>query len=1189
MRLTNVEIFGFKSFLTKVEIPFGSGITSIVGPNGCGKSNIVEAIRWVLGEQRAGAVRGHRMDDVIFSGTRHRKPLGMSEVSLTIDNSSHSLPIEFSEVTVTRRLFRSGEADYLLNKVPCRLLDIQNLLMDTGLGPGAYSVMEQGMVDEIISERTENRRRILEEAAGITKYKARRRSTWNKLESTQADLTRLDDLIGEVKRQVDYLGRQVGRARRYQTLRQEWEQLELLFGRHRFFEIQEQLKPLRQEFDELSKKAVSGLIELTAQETELEKRRLAVATTEKNLQVVGVELARCVEQLHERERNLVAVRERRGAREQFVKRSSAERDRQQEQLASSRQQREQTHRALSDAEGRLRSDAGRLQSQEKAMAAAEAAWQRRQSALEAANVRLRAALGDREKCGRTVERLQAEAAALEGTREQLASEKTQLGAALKGQGQPLAALQQERAERERRQAVVEGDFAAAQQRLKEVEGQLGRAVEERAAALRSLEANEARLQVLQKVRSGYEGYSHGVRSLMLDPERRELFRGVLADLIEVEPDFYQAVETALGDALHALVTDSEDGALEAIRRLRDGAGRAGVFPLNWSFPPSPAVAVEDLPGVLGPLSAHVRAGDEIRPLVERLLHNTFLIDRIDSAAAAASRGMSPVRLVTVAGEGIDFFGCLKGGRTSEEEDEDDGLLGRGAEIDRLRREIARDRARLAGAELACSAAESRRGVLSRYTAELGALASESTEEVLRCELRLQEIGAENERIAARKSEVEESSASLAGQLASLASALASERDRLGELEAEVSESEAGIQEADEKLRAAEADRRAASETLGALRVERARAIEQVDSFRRDGLRLDQIGQSHNREIERLTAEIEQAGSDCDQLLASEERSEVEIRRLHQRREQLAVNRDESQLAWQEVLTRSRDLEGEIGKLQRAHSAERERRHQLELRLAELQNDAEHIRERLREEVKVEVEPQGPVVEEEFDPQATEERLGQVRRSLERLGAVHVGVIEEYEQQRERYDFLVQHRDDLLAAAADLGKTLQLIDRTARRMFRETFEEIREKFKETFSRFFPGGEADLVLETDVDALEAAIEITARPRGKRLQSIALLSGGERALTAIALLFAIYQVKPSPWCILDEVDAPLDDVNIGRFIRVVSEFAESTQFILVTHNKLSMSAANTLHGVTMPEEGVSQMVSVQMEPEALGEAAG
>ncbi len=1188
MRLTNVEIFGFKSFLTKVEIPFGSGITSIVGPNGCGKSNIVEAIRWVLGEQRAGAVRGHRMEDVIFSGTRHRKPLGMSEVSLTIDNSSHSLPIEFSEVTVTRRLFRSGESDYLLNKVPCRLLDIQNLLMDTGLGPGAYSVMEQGMVDEIISERTENRRRILEEAAGITKYKARRRSTWNKLESTQADLTRLDDLIGEVKRQVDYLGRQVGRAKRYQTLRQEWEQLELLFGRHRFFEIQEQLKPLRQEFDELSKKAVSGLTELTAQEAELEKRRLAVSTAEKTLQVVGVELTRCVEQLHERERTLVAVRERRGAREQFIERSAAERDRQQEQLDSSRQQREKTLRARADAEGRLRSDAGRLRSQEEALAGAEAVWQRRQSALEAANVRLRAALSVREECGRTVERLQAEAAGLERTRGQLTSEQTQLGAALKGQAQPLAAAQQEQAELETRLDVVEGDFAAAQQRLKEAEGQLGRAVEERAASLRSLEANAARLQVLETVRSGYEGYSQGVRSLMLDLEARELFRGVLADLIEVEPEYYQAVETALGDALHALVADSEDLALEAIRRLRDGAGRAGVFPLNWSFPPSPAVVVENLPGVLGPLSAHVRAGKEIRPLVDRLLHNTFLIDRIDSPAFSALPGMSqPVRLVTAAGEGIDCFGCLKGGRTST--DNDYGLLGRGAEIDRLRREIARDRARLAGAELARSAAESRREVLIRYTTELGALASESTGEVRRCELRLQEIGAENERTAARKSEVEETSASLAGQFASLASTLASERDRLGELGADVSESEAGIQEAEENMRAAEADRRGASETLGALRVERARAVEQVDSLRKDGLRLDQIGQSHNREIERLTAEIEQASSDCDQLLATEERSEVEIRRLHQQREQLAGNRDESQLAWQDVVTRSRDLEGVIGKLQRALSAERERRHELELRLAELQNDAERIRQRLREEVKVEVEPQGPVVEEEFDPQATEERLEQVRRSLERLGAVHVGVIEEYEQQRERYDFLVQHRDDLLAAAADLRKTLQLIDRTARRMFRETFEEIRGKFKETFSRFFPGGEADLALEPDVDALEAAIEITARPRGKRLQSIALLSGGERALTAIALLFAIYQVKPSPWCILDEVDAPLDDVNIGRFIRVVSEFAESTQFILVTHNKLSMSAANTLHGVTMLEEGVSQMVSVQMEPEALGEAAG
>ena len=1188
MRLSNVEIFGFKSFLTRVEIPFGRGITSIVGPNGCGKSNIVEAIRWVLGEQRAGAVRGHRMEDVIFSGTRQRKPLGMSEVSLTIDNSSHILPIEFSEVTVTRRLFRSGESDYLLNKVPCRLLDIQNLLMDTGLGPGAYSVMEQGMVDEIISERTENRRRILEEAAGITKYKARRRSTWNKLESTQADLTRLEDLIGEVKRQVDYLGRQVGRARRYQTLRREWEQLELLFGRHRFFEIQEQLKPLRQESDELSKRSVSGRTELTTQETELEKRRLAVTTLEKDLQTVGVELTRCVEQLHERERGLVAVRERRGAREQFIRRSTEERDRQQEQLAASRQQREQTLGALAEAESRLSSDGGRLQSQEESMAEAETAWQRGQSALEAANARLRTALGDREECGRTFERLQAEAAGLERTREQLASEQSGLGTALDGLSRDGAAAQRELAGLESRLTAVEGDFAAARERQKEVEEQLRQAVEERGAIQRSLEANAARLQVLEKVMSGFEGHSQGVRNLMLDPERRELFRGVLADLIEVESEYYLAVETALGDALQALVADSEDAAFEAVRSLRDAAGRAGVFPLDWNFPPPPAAAVGDLPGVLGPLSAHVRTGDEIRPLVERLLHNTFLVDGIDSAVAAAARGIAqPVRLVTAAGEGIDFSGCLRGGRTSREEDR--SILGRAAEIDRLRREIARDRARLAGSELAFSAAESRRRVLNRYSADLGALAEESRERARSCELRLQEIRTESERTDSRSSEVEESSVSLAGQFASLASALESERDRLDGLEGEVSGAEAAIENVEQRLHTAEADRRRASETLGALRVERARAVEQVDSLRRDGLRLDQIGQGHSREIDRLTAEIEQASSDCDQLLATEKQSDAEVRRLHQLRDQLAKNRDGSQLAWQEALTRSRDLEGEIGKLQKTLSAERERTYQLQLKTTELESDAERIRERLQDEVNVEVGTQGPVVEEEFDPRETEERLGLVRRSLERLGTVHVGVIEEYDQQRERYDFLVQQRDDLLAAAEDLRRTLQLIDRTARRMFRETFREIREKFRETFRRFFPGGEADLVLEPDADALEAAIEISARPRGKRLQSIALLSGGERALTAIALLFAIYQVKPSPWCILDEVDAPLDDVNIGRFIRVVSEFAESTQFILVTHNKLSMSAADTLHGVTMPEEGVSQMVSVQMEPEAFGEAAG
>ena len=324
MRLTQLEIFGFKSFAQKVVIPFDPGITAIVGPNGCGKSNVVEAIRWVLGEQRAGTFRSHKMEEVIFAGTRNRKGLGMSEVALTIENHESILPVEFNEVMLTRRLFRSGESDYLMNKIPCRLLDITNLLMDTGLGQGAYSVMEQGMIDEIVSEKTENRRRILEEAAGITKYKTRRRSTWNRLEATQADLTRIEDIISEVKRQVDYLSRQVGRARRYQEYKQEFDALEVLLGRFTFFSIRAELKPLEAEFEQLNRGSESDYTHFTTREAELEKARLALTDAEKGMQEAGLQLNSRIEEIHTKERELVAVRGRREAAEQSVQRAQRE-------------------------------------------------------------------------------------------------------------------------------------------------------------------------------------------------------------------------------------------------------------------------------------------------------------------------------------------------------------------------------------------------------------------------------------------------------------------------------------------------------------------------------------------------------------------------------------------------------------------------------------------------------------------------------------------------------------------------------------------------------------------------------------------------------------------------------------------------------------------------------------------------
>ncbi|MFH1569372.1 MAG: chromosome segregation protein SMC [Gemmatimonadota bacterium] len=1190
MRLSRLEIFGFKSFLHKVEIPFGPGITAVVGPNGCGKSNIVEAIRWVMGEQRAGAVRGHRMEDVIFAGTRQRKPLGMAEVSVTIDNSNQDLPIDYSEVTITRRLFRSGESDYLLNKVPCRLLDIQNLLMDTGLGPGAYSVMEQGMVDEIISEKTENRRRILEEAAGITKYKARRRSTWSKLESTQADLTRLEDIIGEVKRQVDYLGRQVGRARRYQTIRRELDQLEALYARHSYFDLLAELQPLRHEFADLTRRSESGFTEFTAREAELEKRRLAVTDAEQALQAVGIELTRCIEEIHQRDGGLISCRERREAREQFVERHTLEREDRQRQLTATEEQRRQTVASLEQAEAELESSGSRLRERESAAAAAEREYEASRAGLDGENRRLRDLLREKGELNSGLQRLHAEREALERARQQVAEELRRLETSRLAEESRRSEAEADSRRLQERTATVDGDLLAARQRLTEAEAALATLAEARAEGSRAIQSDEARIHVLERVRSGYEGYSGGVRTLMVDSPYQDLFLGVLGDLIDVEPRYRRAVETALGDSIEALVAASDAGILEAIRYLEEHSGRAGIYPLSWQTQGSPPGAEADLaalPGVVGPLARYVRSDAAIAPLVARLLHNTFLVEDIGAALAAAPAHLGEgVRLVSPNGEGIDVDGRVAGGHVSAD---DASVLGRGQEIRDLRAGAARQRARLATLEHGARGLETRRGVLRRYIARLEALLAELRDQAREAGLRAREAQAGIERLSRTGQEQQRRQAEAEARFGQLEEGARADQERLAAIDEDAVALEARLREREASVQRAERARREQLEALNALRVERARAAEQTDSRRRDAERLAHLERSHRENIERLEAELTEAVGDRERLVEREAAIAAEIAAMHQERERLQADRNDKQERYQDVLVRSRELEEEISRLQRELGAQREKRHQLELRIAELENGTRHIRERLQAEHHMDVESLGPLEDETFDGTAAAEQLQRLRQAIERLGAVHVGVLEEYEEQKERYDFLVQQRDDLQAAAEDLRKTLQLIDRTARRMFRETFEEIRERFRQTFIRFFPGGEADLILQAEVDPLESTIEITARPRGKRLQSIGLLSGGERALTAIALLFAIYQVKPSPFCILDEVDAPLDDANVDRFLLVLQEFAKHTQFIMVTHNKISMAASDTLHGVTMPEEGVSQLVSVQMDEEVLEEAAG
>ena len=528
MRLTQLEIFGFKSFAQKVVIPFDPGITAIVGPNGCGKSNVVEAIRWVLGEQRAGTFRSHKMEEVIFAGTRNRKGLGMSEVALTIDNRESILPVEFNEVMLTRRLFRSGESDYLMNKIPCRLLDITNLLMDTGLGQGAYSVMEQGMIDEIVSEKTENRRRILEEAAGITKYKTRRRSTWNRLEATQADLTRIEDIISEVKRQVDYLSRQVGRARRYQEYKQEFDALEVLLGRFTFFSINTELKPLEEEFEQLNRGSESDYTHFTTREAELEKARLALTDAEKGMQEAGLQLNSSIEEIHTKERELVAVRGRREAAEQSVQRAQREAEDYGEQQEQIRVQRGENAERLEAVRQELQATEDQLNEHEKEAQQSEEAYRSLRSTLEERQRQRMDYMRQQADCSRSLERQQAERESLDERESAMRTELEQIDTERSKAAQFGAQLGVELEAIRAQLGSAQNSQVKTQSAVESVRQALNTHQEKRGELRRAAAANEARLQVLEKLRSGYEGYASGVRTLITKSPYSDFFKACLA-------------------------------------------------------------------------------------------------------------------------------------------------------------------------------------------------------------------------------------------------------------------------------------------------------------------------------------------------------------------------------------------------------------------------------------------------------------------------------------------------------------------------------------------------------------------------------------------------------------------------------------------------------------------------------------
>jgi chromosome segregation protein len=1182
--LKTLEIIGFKSFAEKTRLEFEPGLTAIVGPNGCGKSNVADAVRWVLGEQSAKALRGTKMEDVIFNGADTHKPLGMAEVSLTLADCESVLGTEYNEVTITRRVFRSGEGQYFINRTPCRLKDIQRLFMDTGIGTNSYSLMEQGKIDRILSSHPEDRRAVFEEASGITKYKADKKEALRKLEQTEANLLRLEDIIREVKRQIISLQRQAGKARRYQELLAQLRALDLYATRERIRQLDESIRALESRLASLAEQDEAARSDIEQAETETARRRremesleTAIAqtveaslATRTELDRVRATLRHCderraeLQELSERDtRDAEEARKRRALHEQTLVE-------QQSRLARAETERRDAERAMEEHARRLTEAEQRVE---------EIARILHKLRTEQVDLDARAAQAQNE-----LAQLDAEERTAIIRRERLAAERAETARA-------LDQFEQRRRETEARLEDLRRSVETARDRLARLEEQ--RHDRERASAdlsktLSALKsqaaAREAQIELLESSGRQHEGFAHGARRLLQKDDSLAVdcsaVLGALAEQIRIDSRWQHALEAALRPWLDAIVVNGDAAAL-AILRAMDEQAAGAVRLLSTSARPAypPPVGRERL-------LDRVECPDALRPALECILGHVCTVESADDIPADRPPGLA---WVTPSGILINPNGTSELWRREEA---GPNPLTRRQLLQAWREELARMRSDIRAQEDALAALSGESEALDHALSEARLVLDERQRALSTAE-------GENRVIAREADQARERAETVAWELQSLESQHQSGDARRAEIQRHVeairarqAEVRATLSAKTEDLRDAEQQRNRCASEAADCRIRYSETRQAVQSL------ADSCGQLAAR-VKELTAVIdERARGICayrarlDDIARMRAEAESRVAPLEADAARLAAAIEEQRAAREETSRALAELETAL-RAKRARLEEiRRQRSSCEVELAQQRMRRQNLIERVAGEYRATAEEIAAAPEPEWedgvrpDRDAIETRVAELKAKLEAMGPVNLVAIEEHRELEERYQFLIQQQTDLANSKNQLMEMIREINKTTTEMFSETFAKVNENFQRMFAQLFGGGSAKLVLVDEGDVLESGIEIIARPPGKKLQTVSLLSGGERTMTAVALLFALYLVKPSPFCLLDELDAALDDANIGRFVKTVQGFLEKSQFVVITHNRQTIAAARTLYGVTMEKQGVSKIVSVKFSEEPHGE---
>ncbi len=1157
-------------------------MTAIVGPNGSGKSNIADAVRWVLGEQSARALRGAKMEDVIFNGTEQKKPLAYCEVSLTFDNADGKLNTDFTEVTVTRRVYRSGESEYLLNRTACRLKDIGEVFRDTGIGKEGYSIIGQGRVEEILSNKSSERRNAFEEAAGVMKYRVRKEEAERKLENTKKNLQRLSDILEELASQVGPLEEQSAAAREYLRLRDELKEIEINVFLYQYDKLNERLAGLADTLAQLSGEieknaALEGSLGADCAAEEERERALSGAISELQNELLalssGVE-AKAGESrvFQERMENLVKERERLQTR-------IAESEARKKELAESLAARESE---LSGNAGKQAAERESFEAQSARLAEMAAEIEEKEALLERQKREMIEAMNRISDAKSMLSRYEAIRGTLEERLRAIDGEEA-------GLHEKAGKLDAEYAEAEKQfnavraaRAECEAQRAAAIAAVNETNERLRAAREAVRAMEQQSEAGKSRLKVLEEMKRAHEGYYASVRNVLRDSARdlelKKRIEGVVAELIRVPKEYETAVEMALGAALQNIVTPTEQDAKYVIEYLRRKEyGRATLLPISAMRARTLDAAEREacrVDGFLGVGSELVGYDGKYRGVFENLLGRTVIVRDLDAGIAINKRARGAFRIATVKGDIINPGGSMTGGSVQKREF---SLIGREREIEELKKRMA---ALAEGLTARAAEAEAAEASLGGANAAVEAAAETLHKKDV-------ELATQKEKLDIIRKYVDEA------------------HEELEEAALERAQIRDNIENIDEQRRAAEADRegleegnfatqediKKTQEALAALRAEHAAENERATERRVALMALEKEQAAAENERTRMQRELAglAASVEADQRAAeaalakfaqmqhelaaidvdiSAERKEVDehTERLHAMENERAKHLQ----ALDELRARRETIAAELGDM-------RERRHRAELNQSRAQMELQTMQDRIWEEYELTYENAQPF-RRQIAITASHVRADELKKAIRALGDVNVSAIEDYKNVKERYEGLSAQCSDLAQAEADLQQLIAELVSTMEAEFRRQFERIGENFATTFTELFGGGKAELILSDKNDILNCDIDIIAQPPGKKLQLLSLLSGGERALTAIALLFAMLKLKPTAFCILDEIETSLDEVNVSNFAEYVKRYSEDTQFILITHRKGSMEVCNALYGVAMEERGISKIVSAR-----------